>query len=63
MKDNKFVNIIFDIGVLILSFIVIDIMVTTLFQFINIPMSIANVIVSSIITIAVYLFLNICTSY
>ena len=38
MKDNKFVNIIFDIGVLILSFIVIDIMVTTLFQFINIPM-------------------------
>ena len=54
MKDNKFVNIIFDIGVLILSFIVIDIMVTTLFQFINIPMSIANVIVSSIITIAVY---------
>ncbi len=58
MKDNKFVNIIFDIGVLILSFIVIDIMVTTLFQFINIPMSIANVIVSSIITIAVYLFLR-----
>ena len=58
MKDNKFVNIIFDIGVLILSFIVIDIMVTTLFQFINIPMSIANVIVSSIIRIAVYLFLR-----
>lgn len=55
MKE-KFINIVFDIGVIILLFIIFDIIITTIFQFINIPMSIFNVIFASVLTCGTYLF-------
>lgn len=49
---------ILNIGMLLLIFIIMDILVTTIFQIINIPMSIANVIVASLLTILIFLLFN-----
>lgn len=49
---------ILNIGILLLMFIIVDILVTTIFQVVNIAMSPLNVIFSSIITICLFLFLN-----
>lgn len=58
MKDKSINKIIFDIGFLLLLFILMDILVTTIFQIVNIPMTIANVIVASLLTIIIYLIFN-----
>lgn len=64
-KENKEKNInenirrcILNIGILLLTFIIMDILVTTIFQVINVPMSTANVIVASFLTILIFLVLN-----
>ncbi len=49
---------ILNVGILLLVFIIMDILVTTIFQIINIPMSIANIIVATLITILIFLVIN-----
>ena len=57
-KGQLFQRCILNIGMLLLLFIIMDILVTTVLQIINIPMSSANVIISAIITIIIFLLLN-----
>ena len=49
---------ILNIGMLLLMFIIINILVTTIFQVVNIAMSPLNVILSSILTIGLFVLLN-----
>ena len=49
---------ILNIGLLLLMFIIINILVTTIFQVVNIAMSPLNVILSSILTIGLFVLLN-----
>lgn len=58
MKEKVNHKIIFDIGFLLLLFIAVDIVLTTIFQIVDIPMTMANVIISSILTVIIYLIFN-----
>lgn len=55
MKKN-IQKIIISIGYLIILFIILDILTTTILQIINIPMSSANLIISTILTVIVFAF-------
>ncbi len=54
-KDGIFIKSIWDIGFLSLLFVFVNISTSTIFQFVNIPMSALNMIVSVIATIIIYL--------
>ena len=57
-KIKVFQRCVLNIGMLLLIFIITDIFVTTILQIGNIPMSCANVIISAIATIIIFLLLN-----
>lgn len=59
MKIKKEIReIIFNIGILLLVFIFVNILTTTIFQIINIKMSSINIIIATIATIGVFLFIK-----
>lgn len=57
-KDSIIVKYIFDIGILLLTFIFSNILVTTILQFLNISMSTSNMILSILVTIISYLLIR-----
>ncbi len=57
-NENIIKRSILNIGILLIGFIINDILVTTVFQFINIPMSDWNIICAIIITIIVFILFN-----
>ena len=57
-KIKVFQRCVLNIGMLLLLFIITNIFVTTILQIVNIPMSCANVIISAIATIIIFLLLN-----
>lgn len=57
-KIKVFQRYVLNIGMLLVLFIIADIFVTTILQIVNIPMSSANVIISAIATIIIFILLN-----
>lgn len=58
IKKENIERIVLNIGILLLLFIILNILTTTVFQIVNIAMSSANITVSSILTIGIFLLLN-----
>lgn len=57
-KKENFERFILNIGILLILFVVLNILTTTVLQIVNVAMSSANIIVSSILTIGIFLLLN-----
>ncbi len=57
-NENIIKRCILNIGILLIAFIINDILVTTVFQITNIPMSVGNVICACIITILIFILFN-----